>query len=242
LLLACRGEEDIDAAVFADTQWEPAAVYRHLDWLEQQAQAARIPVYRVTTGNLRADALAGKPAAWMPLRVHTADGRSTMLRRQCTRHYKIVPVRRQVRALMQAAGVRQVEQSIGISLDEVGRMRDSGVRYIRNVYPLIERRWTRQSCLHWLAEHGYPTPPKSSCIGCPYRDDTAWRRMRDTQPAEWADAVAFDYAVRNRRMADPVYLHRSLRPLDQVDLSTQTEHGRDYALDKPTNLAYYLGR
>lgn len=35
LLMACHGEFDEQPveAIFADTGWEPAAVYRHLDWL-----------------------------------------------------------------------------------------------------------------------------------------------------------------------------------------------------------------
>jgi 3'-phosphoadenosine 5'-phosphosulfate sulfotransferase (PAPS reductase)/FAD synthetase len=35
------------AAIFADTQDEPASVYRWLDWLEKQLP---FPVYRVTAG------------------------------------------------------------------------------------------------------------------------------------------------------------------------------------------------
>ena len=51
-LLAARGEIGPmpDAAIFADTQWEPAAVYEHLGWLESQLP---FPVYRVTAGNIR---------------------------------------------------------------------------------------------------------------------------------------------------------------------------------------------
>src|SRR5688572_21082263 len=53
LYLAIAGELEADAAVFADTQWEPARVYEHLDKLEALAAEAGIPVYRVTQGNLR---------------------------------------------------------------------------------------------------------------------------------------------------------------------------------------------
>jgi len=46
----------LDAAIFADTQWEPAAVYRHLAWLVGEIGDA-IPIYRVTIGDIRADIL-----------------------------------------------------------------------------------------------------------------------------------------------------------------------------------------
>src|SRR5207248_5842267 len=58
----------------ADTGWEPLAVYRHLQRLTRIADAAGIPVVRVSRGHIRRDAL--DPAhrfASMPLwppRVH----------------------------------------------------------------------------------------------------------------------------------------------------------------------------
>lgn len=99
LLMACNGELQIDAAIFADTGWEPQAVYKHLDWLERQAVLAEdhaIPVVRVSGGDLRAGALAGKSESWMPL--YSRDpvtGKPQQLKRQCTRNYKVRPIRRE---------------------------------------------------------------------------------------------------------------------------------------------------
>ena len=45
-----------DYAVFADTGWEPQAVYKHLDWLESELP---FPIRRVSNGNIRDDILAG---------------------------------------------------------------------------------------------------------------------------------------------------------------------------------------
>jgi len=83
-----------------------------------------------------------------------------------TREYKLDPIRRKVRELHEAAGRRPVEQWLGISLDEIGRMRTSDVQYITHRYPLVERRLTRWDCQRWLQAHGWPEVPKSSCIGC----------------------------------------------------------------------------
>ncbi|WP_240033276.1 hypothetical protein [Micromonospora globbae] len=58
LLLAAQGKiPGFGAAIFADTGWEPAAVYRHLDRLIGIAEQAGIEVVRVSTGDIRADAL-----------------------------------------------------------------------------------------------------------------------------------------------------------------------------------------
>lgn len=76
----------VDYAIFADTGWEPAAVYAHLDRLEQEVAApADIPVLRVSAGNIRDDALdPGHRFASMPLYILNKDGKHGMTRRQCT--------------------------------------------------------------------------------------------------------------------------------------------------------------
>ena len=110
-----------------------------------------------------------------------------MIRRQCTKDYKIVPIRRKARELAglyrkRSPSVPVVEQWIGISFDEVIRMKPSFEDWQVNRWPLIERGMTRQDCLRWLERHGYPLPPKSSCIGCPFHSDEMWRQIRDHDP------------------------------------------------------------
>lgn len=235
LLMAIEGEiERPDHAIYADTQWEPQAVYRHLDWLEARAAEVGIPIERVTAGDIRADMLAGSPPGrragsrylTMPLYSRNQDGRPSMLRRQCTKEYKLTPIYRRIRALG-ATAREPIELWLGISLDEVPRMKPAQVKYVINRWPLIERRMTRLDCLNWLERHGYERPPKSSCIGCPFHDLGYWRTLKATSPEEWAEAVRFDQAIRqSARFTEPVYLHASLVPLDQVDLSTPQDHGQ----------------
>lgn len=229
LLMACVGEESIDAAIFADTGWEPAEVYRHLEWLKGQAAAAEIPLYTVSGGDLRADALDKTHRfASMPLYVRHPDGTKGMLRRQCTKEYKIAPIRRKLRA-MGADAKHPVALLMGISIDEAIRMTDSKVRYIQHAYPLIARDMSRYDCQLWLEGHGYPPPPKSACIGCPFHNDVQWRHLKDTAPLDWQDAVAFDEAIRHGQgqiIKHPAYIHRSATPLADVDLSTVQERGQ----------------
>lgn len=86
LLMSCMGElPGLDAAVFADTGWEPPEVYKHLEWLKTYARRAGLPVHIVSKGNIREDALIsqvrgtkeiGKRWASMPfftLKVWTPD-------------------------------------------------------------------------------------------------------------------------------------------------------------------------
>lgn len=235
LLMAVHGELELDRAIFADTQWEPRAVYDWLETLMPIAERAGIPIDVVSAGNIREDALsASRRFASMPLHVLNEEGKAGRLKRQCTSEYKVDPVRARVRELLGIKrtlrrGMQPATVVIGVSLDEYQRMRDSDVAYIKHEYPLVDRRLTRHDCVLWLQRHSYPTPPKSACIGCPYTDKDRWRLMRDTSPGEWADAVAFDATVRDLTrlgVKAPAYLHRSLVPLDLVDLSTPEDAGQ----------------
>jgi hypothetical protein len=240
LLLAIQGRiPSFDAAVFSDTGWEPAAVYSHLRRLEQFAAPAGIPIVRVSAGNIRHDAL--NPShrfASMPLFTLGPNGEKGMARRQCTGEYKIRPIKAEVRRRLGyphpsrvPAGV-YAQMAIGISLDEVHRARDADVAYMRNVFPLLELGWRRGDCSAFLAEQGLADTPRSACLGCPFHTDQEWVRLREEDPAGWADAVAFDAAIRlgsARATADghplrgQFFLHRQRVPLDQVVLRPRAE-------------------
>jgi hypothetical protein len=238
LLLSLRGElPPLDAAIFADTRYEPAAVYDHLAWLEDLARVAGIPLYRVSAGDIRADALrsqvpghasAGQRWASMPYFTDGTDGEG-MINRQCTREYKLDPIRKKVRALAglalgERAGDKvHVEQWIGISGDELHRLRASRDYWITLRYPLVfdlRPAWRRSDCVAWLRRE-YPDHPvpRSACIACPFHSNAEWRAMRDCDPASWAEAVAFDRAVRKLGgMRGDVYLHASRRPLAEAPI------------------------
>ncbi|OKJ06808.1 hypothetical protein [Kitasatospora sp. CB01950] len=249
-LLSAEGRlPRLDAAIFADTGWEPAAVYQHLDRLERDIlQPAGIPLHRVTRGNIRHDAL--DPAhrfASMPLFIKNRDGGDGMTRRQCSNEYKVVAIKAQVRQLLgyphpsPVPRSLHVEQWIGISRDEIGRARDSDVKYARNAFPLLDldgaadgrTGWTRDDCLRYLRSRGWASTPKSACIGCPFHGNAQWRQMRDEHPDEWADAVEFDRQIRSgnargnangKPLLGEAYLHRSRLPLDQAPIDRITAH------------------
>jgi hypothetical protein len=55
--------------------------------------------------------------------------------------------------------------AIGISLDGIGRARDSDAAYMRNAFPLVDLAWRRSDCAMYLAGNGWRFTPKSSCLG-----------------------------------------------------------------------------
>lgn len=236
-LMAAHGEiEPPDCAIFADTQWEPAEVYAHLNWL-RSPNVLPFPVHVVTAGSLRQDLInrrntTGGRYAAIPWHIVNPDGSTAMGRRQCSSEYKLDPIMRKIRDLL---GVSRkghiapglVEVLIGISRDEAHRMREARQAYMRNVYPLVEKGMRRYDCLLWLDRQGYPRPPKSACIGCPFTDNARWRERR-LVPEEWADAVLADRQLRlgaAHSSRGTEYMHRSCVPLDEVDFSVDDRQG-----------------
>lgn len=235
-LMAAAGEITPmpECAIFADTQGEPQAVYDHLDCLKPLLP---FPVHIVTAGNLEKDFLSalddpsgrcGQP----PFYVWNEEKKmEATLWRKCTTEYKLVPIRRKTRAI--AAG-RRVMQWIGISMDEAHRMKPSGVKYIENVYPLIDKRMSRHDCIRWLVKNNHPIPPKSACRFCPYISNSRLREMRDNAPQEWQKLKAFDREIRERqkktingaKITGTIYIHRSCKPIGEVDLHTAEDLGQ----------------
>jgi hypothetical protein len=239
-LMAAHGEimPMPSAAIFADTGAEPAAVYKHLEWL-MSGNVLPFPVHVVRAGNLRDEimgAMAGSNRMDARPPFFTLGG--GMLRRQCTQDFKIIPIERQVRTLLglkkgqRGPKTPAVEQWIGISTDEAMRMKPSRLSYIQHRWPLIEAGMSRNDCLKWLDQHEYYRPAKSACTFCPYRSNAEWRYMRDNDPAGFAEAVRIDEAIRpgmpgpKRPTGEAWFVHRDRVPLAEVDLSTPYERGQ----------------
>ena len=234
-LLAVHEEiEKPEHAIFADTGWEPKEVYDHLKWLTPILEAADINVHIVSKGNIRKDTLSEGRFASMPFHMKHEQGGSGIGRRQCTNEYKIQPILRKQRELLGIAYRQKWKEEhgivinlMGISVDEIQRAKTNRVKYIENEFPLLDLRMKRTDCLQWLETNGY-SAPRSACIGCPYHSDYEWRRIKQN-PSEWADVVQFDKDLRRLKKTgfnSELYLHSSLKPLDEVDLRTEEDKGQ----------------
>ncbi len=236
-LMIAHGEmEMVDAAIFADTGAEPKAVYDWLDWLEKQLP---FPVYRVMEKQgLTASALTVNVSkksgmhyfkTTIPMRAKHENGSAPPLLRQCTNDYKIIPIYRKVRQLLEKK--QQCLMLIGISLDEITRAKPARVKYVTNTFPLINKRISRNSCVQWMKAHNYPIAPRSACVYCPYHSNKEWRRLKTDDPVSFAAAVAFE-AQWHKKFDDipsklglkyKSFLHKSLVPLNEVDFNEPTD-------------------
>ena len=241
-LMAAHGEITPmpTAAVFADTQAEPASVYRWLEWLETRLP---FPVIRVTKGDMTHASLESRTkrdgsGTWtkslIPAFVKNRNGTRGIMGRACTWDYKVCQLEKAARKL---AGIKRgqktvgVVQWIGISLDEAHRMKPARKKWSEHRWPLIDLGMKRHDCLRWMAAKGYPTPPRSACVYCPFHSDAEWRRLRDSEPEEFQRAVQFERDLQRTKAASDnmggiPFLHSSLKPLDEVDLTTDIERGQ----------------
>jgi len=207
----------VDVAIHADTTNEMSGTYAHAKkytpWLE--GLGVRVVVVKNKTKD-------GKRFDHIP--AHTiGDGVFGTIRRQCTNHWKIRPIRRWIQKHRSAF---PVEQWLGISTDEALRMKPANVKYITHRWPLIEKRMSRWDCMRWLDSHGLDIPPKSSCVFCPYHDQATWRELKLSGGGDWTKAVEVDEAIRKVRPPYDLFVHPARVPLEDVDLRNLEDKGQ----------------
>ncbi len=209
-LMAAHGEITPmpKCAIFADTQDEPAGVYDTLDRIRRDLS---FPLYQVTAGKLSEKVFSGK------LIIPSMGSRGGMNHRRCTERYKIRPINKLIREMF---GKVPIVMWVGISLDEVHRMKPNKLKRITNRWPLIELRKSRHDCEQWLSKHGFEKPEKSACTYCPYHSDRTWKQLLGSP--ERSSILRMDKFLNARGQ----FLHRSLKPIDTVDFSTDEDHGQ----------------
>lgn len=225
-----------DHAIFADTGAEPDHVYKQMEWVKERVG---FPVHIVQKdegilSNVLYSAKSGGRYIGPPLFADSGKKGGGQLRRFCTGEFKIVPIEKKVREL---AGLKPgqrskevlVNQWIGISKDESHRAKPAKLSWIKNRHPLLEIGFYRLSCLEWMQEQGYPLPKSSSCYFCPYHTDEMWRDMRENDPKSWSAAIEVDKTVRKgvKGTEKYLYVHRSMKPLDEADIDTDRGKQKD---------------
>tara|TARA_X000001382_G_C3173161_1_gene180265 strand:- start:1530 stop:2384 length:855 start_codon:yes stop_codon:yes gene_type:complete len=230
-----------ELAIFADTQAEPQYTYDHL---EKLIKLLPYPVEVVTAGSLTEKSLQERKRQkdglyYMPKEIPLfgikKDGSITGgLGRQCTNDFKIQPITKFLRNkfnIKRGEKNAVLTQWLGISWEEVQRMKPSRIKFIENAWPLIDLRMRRSHCLQWLKDNDFDVPPRSACYYCPFHSDKEWREIRNNAPQDFEKAVEFDKQIRAKflkydKMNMEVFLHRSCKPLDEIDFDTDEDKGQ----------------
>jgi len=213
-------------AVFADTQAEPESVYEWLDWLKDQLP---YPVFIVTkynleeaSTNLRVSKNGNNYAKLaIPAYIVDANGSKGIMMRQCTVESKIIPINSFVRKRIGRKA--EAVEWMGISVDEISRMKDSRDKWKTKRYPLVDLNMSRNDCLRWMRENNYPEPPRSSCVFCPYHSNKEWQRLKEKEPESFQRAVEYEKKYQKtykqvKNFRGTPYLHKSLKPLSEAEI------------------------
>ena len=249
-LMAMHGEitPKPDFAIFSDTQAEPDSIYKWVDYLESKLD---YPLIRVTAGNLtdatlspayRTKDTAGgkKGSSYMPKLIpmfgkSPTGEKQASLGRACTKDFKINPIFKEIKryyGVKPRSQKQAITQWVGISYDEIQRMREDPKPWLKNRYPLIELNMHRWHCKEWMKKNGYPEPPRSACYYCPFHSDDEWRHLRNNDPKFFKKAIEYDKALREKfkehdsHFKMEVYLHRSCEPLGEINFDNEIDKGQ----------------
>ncbi len=228
---AGRFKERPDYAIFADTHWEPAGVYQTISWLKERVS---FPIIVTDNGrSLKEDVTnglnaQGQPWLTIPAYLTEKDGTSAGINwRQCTKNYKLDPIIKKTRELLGVAPRENlpdgawIEMWLGITTDEIARVKTSRNWWIGHRYPFVDNvPMSRQDCIQWFSEnHPGRTLSRSACIACPFRSSESWVAVRESDPTLFAEVVKLDQQLRTRKhnagkmFRKKAYLHHRRIPL-----------------------------
>lgn len=220
LLNALEGKFDYypDLAIFSDTGCEPKYVYDYLDWLKGYVwERYKFEIVIVSNGNLMQDVIDyidGKRDRVAQLPFYTNGG---ILMRQCTYEYKIMPLRKY---LTKVRDRKRVRLWIGISLDEVERIKDSNVKYIEHYYPLVKNGIRIDGIINWFKINGLREPGKSACLICPFHSFSYWSVFKKQYGDEFDKVCDFDDKIRDYpKLRNKCYLSNKVMALRDIDFT-----------------------
>jgi hypothetical protein len=223
------------AVLTADPGMENSLTYEYVKLMHAKCAEAGIKAVLVDGPNLVTDIMdfdkrrARKRFDNPPYWNAGVDGRIGRLRQYCTAHYKIRPMNRAMRLIMEEMiGIprkssripeKSVCKWIGFSHDEVMRIKPSGQRYTEFQYPLIDMKMKKEDVLRYFLERGLPIPPRSVCNACFSNGIATYKEMYRNRPKDWEQAVAIDEAVRD--MSDvgvrmPCFVSKTCMPLARL--------------------------
>lgn len=226
----------IDAAICANTQREPDAVWEQIAWVEEEVARSPYPspFHVVSRGDLWNSATlvrtrrdGQKKYVKTAIPAYFRNGNVKGLgRRSCTRDFKIAMVNAQARKLMgkprlYARDGVQMEMIIGITTDEaVLRAKPNPKGYIRNLYPLVDAGYSRADCHAWLDTNVPREIVSSGCVECPHRTD--WGMLKPHELARLPESERLLQKAYAEVGFDMVpYLHERRVPISQIKLSTR---------------------
>jgi hypothetical protein len=189
-----------DYIVFADPGAESPQTYRHIKKIFKMLRGAGFNCYIIRPK--QAIQHSDRGLQTVPWFTRSVSGSTGMLRRQCTKEYKIEPINRFIRRELGYEKGQRVKANdravvwLGISTDEIKRVAENPRKWITNFYPLIEMGIDRNECQLLNYHYLDYLVPKSSCYFCPFTKRSEWERRKREDPKAFDRAVKLDESIR----------------------------------------------
>ena len=180
LVYILKNKMPLDMVIFSDTGDEHDYTYESVKFYKKYAEdhGIRFDIVKSTNN--------------MSLYEYCYNKKITPSRmtRNCTKNFKITPMRQNITKVY---GKRSpTVLYIGIAYEEIHRMKDSDVKYIKNVFPLCDAKIDRDGCTKILEDEGLPIPKKSGCWYCPFKKKQEWIDMMKNEPEQYNKAMRLE--------------------------------------------------
>jgi hypothetical protein len=216
-IMVAGGRAETDVMVFADTGSESPATYRHMESFEAWLRERGCEVVHVEAPVGPLYEYVWERSAVIPVRVGNNEG---LGHRQCTRQWKITPILNYAKSLTED---RPIIMQLGISYDEIYRMKPSPDKGVVREWPLVDLKMTREDCRKVILDTGITEAPKSACYFCPLLPGAHFKRLAVEAPNLFEKAAKLEDRMNTRREGKkPVYLTatgKSLRHLQTGQMS-----------------------
>lgn len=211
-----------DLIVMADTDLETTETWEYLDTVMKPIFAdLRLEFHIAPHALAKVDMYSLKGDLLIP--AYTQNGKLPTF---CSSEWKTRVVRRYIKSL----GVQHCDMWLGMSTDEIERLKPADVNWIQHVWPLVGMprgvgygvQMNCRDCVQYIANQGKPEPPKSCCVICPHRRNPQWERQKRLYPQDHRKAVAIGKVILENDLKSGhsgVWLHEDRKPLDEIDFS-----------------------
>lgn len=141
--------------------------------------------------------------------------------RACTTDFKVKPIAEYLKAskiMLPAISV------VGISMDEIERMKNTHPIEWLYEYLLVDRGMRRRDCEGVIKKQGWPVPPKSGCHFCMFNNKTRMRWIYANHPELWKQAKDFEQSARNYKNGAKLSIYGlTLEEIEQKMLGAGTQ-------------------
>lgn len=112
----------------------------------------------------------------------------------CTDKWKLRPVNQYVKSVIDQTLPKPWYRTwIGITTDEIHRVRESPQKYLEHRYPLIELNKTRDDVRHWMNKNRPDViVEKSGCFHCHFQPAKSWSNLKKNYPKYFEMALQLE--------------------------------------------------